>query len=121
MTTKEYLLQANKARQELRNFEDRLYELRESASGVKAITYDKDRVQVSPQDVLMESVVKIISMEEEYAERLVACHKVILTITDQVNGLPNADHAEILRLRYLTPNKYGRLMSLNAIARRTFV
>ena len=119
MTTKEYLLQANRARQELRNYEDRLEELRASAGGLKAITYDKDKVQVSPSDVLMESVVKLISMEEEYAEQLVRCHRTILRITDQINKLPNPDHSEILRLRYLTPDKYGRLPTMKRIARMT--
>ena len=119
MTVKEYLLQANRARKELANYEDRLNELRAAAGGLRAITYDKDKVQVSPSDVLLESIVRLVSLEEEYANELLRCHRVILRITDQVNKLPNPDHAEILRLRYLTPDKYGRLPSMKRIARIT--
>lgn len=119
MTAKEYLLQVRRASIAKKHCEERLDELRAQAGGLRAITYDKDKVQVSPSDVLMESVVKLISMEEEYAEQLVRCHRTILRITDQINKLPNPDHSEILRLRYLTPDKYGRLPSMKRIARLT--
>ena len=120
MTAKEYLLQAQRLRKSMESLQDQIDELRTQAEGVKAIEYDRDRVQTSPRDVLSEAVTEIVELEEQYGRRIVEYHKKYLLIESQINELPNPDHVELLRLRDLEPDKRtGRLQSWQAIAAKT--
>ena len=118
MTVKEYLLQVHKSESAIRYYEQKIEVLRTQAGGLRAITYDKDRVQVSPTDTMLETVTRLIDMESEYGEVLVHHHHLILKITQQIYTLENPDHVEVLRLRYLTPIRGGRLMPFSVVARK---
>ena len=59
MTTKEYLLQVQKSRNAIRQYEDEIERLRNQAAGIKAITYDKDRVQTSADDYMLKMITKL--------------------------------------------------------------
>ena len=116
MTTKEYLLQVHKSENIMRYYEQKAEALRVQASGIRAITYDKDRVQVSPSDVMSATVVKLVELEEKYGEAIAEHHALVLRVSDQVNALPNPDYVQVLTLRYLKPNPDGRLKPLEQIA-----
>lgn len=119
MTTKEYLLQVQKSRNAIRQYEDEIERLRNQAAGIKAITYDKDRVQTSPDDYMLKMITKLIDMEKEYADTLQHHYELIQRITEQVNSLPDINHVEILRQRYLIPYRNGyQPTPFKVIARR---
>lgn len=118
MTTKEYLLQVSKSRNAIRQYEDEIERLRNQAAGLKAIAYDKDRVQTSPDDYMLQTITKLLDTEAEYADVLQHHHELIIRITEQVNALPNPNHVEILRLRYLVPFRNGQLTPFNVIAKK---
>ena len=118
MTVKEYLSQVHESEKIIKYYEQKIEVLRVQAGGLRAITYDKDKVQVSPTNTLMESVARLVDLEAEYGEEIIKHHQLILKITRQVNGLDNPDHVEVLRLRYLTPFRGGRVMPLSVIARK---
>ena len=118
MTVKEYLSQVHESEKIIKYYEQKIEVLRVQAGGLRAITYDKDRVQVSPTNTLMESVAKLVDLEAEYGKEIIKHHQLILKITRQVNALDNPDHVEILRLRYLTPFRGGRFMPLAVVARK---
>ena len=118
MTVKEYLSQVHESEKIIKYYEQKIEVLRVQAGGLRAITYDKDRVQVSPTDTLLESVAKLVDLEAEYGEEIIKHHQLILKITRQVNGLDNPDHVEVIRLRYLTPFRSGRLMPFSVVARK---
>lgn len=118
MTVKEYLSQVHESEKIIKYYEQKIEVLRVQAGGLRAITYDKDRVQVSPTNTLMESVAKLVDLEAEYGEEIIKHHQLILKITRQVNALDNPDHVEVLRLRYLTPFRGGRCMPLAVVARK---
>lgn len=118
MTVKEYLSQVHESEKIIKYYEQKIEVLRVQAGGLRAITYDKDRVQVSPTNTLLESVAKLVDLEAEYGEEIIRHHQLILKITRQVNGLDNPDHVEVIRLRYLTPFRSGRLMPFSVVARK---
>ena len=118
MTVKEYLSQVHESEKIIKYYEQKIEVLRVQASGLRAITYDKDRVQVSPSDSLPDTVAKLVDLETEYGEEIIRHHQLILKITRQVNALDNPDHIEILRLRYLTPFRGGHCMPLAVVARK---
>jgi len=123
MTAKEYLKQIEKWQAQINNIREktagRLEKLQQElealytqAQGMRAITYDRDRVQVSPGNTLEDLMVLINDASAEYAkaittERLTANRKIatlqgkIDKATDLIDSLDDIRYATILRLRYV--------------------
>lgn len=116
MTAKEYLLQAQKAARLVRFYEGKIEELRHTASGIRAITYDGDRVQTSPADRTPDMIAKLVEVENRYNAALLSYHDLIQKITWEVGALDSPDYVQVLTLRYLSPDDNGRLKSLEEIA-----
>lgn len=116
MTAKEYLLEIHKSRRILYSLEQRSEELRTQAEGLKAIAYDKDKIQVSPSNTMEEVIIKLVEVEEEYGRQIVRYHTEMQKRIDQIAAM-RPDYAEILRLRYVEGN--GRTLRLEEIAVRT--
>lgn len=116
MTAKEYLSEIRKQRRIIRTLEQRAEELRTQAEGVKAITYDRDKVQVSPANMMEEIIPRLIEVEEEYAKQILRYHTEMQKRIGQIAEM-RTDYAEILRLRYVEGN--GRPLRLEEIAVRT--
>lgn len=115
MTAKEYLLEIRKQRRVLHSLEQRAEELRTQAEGVKAITYDRDKVQTSPENMMEKIMPALVEVEEEYARQIFFYHTEMQKRIKQIAAL-RADYAEILRLRYVEGN--GRPLKLEEIALR---
>ena len=101
MTAKEYLLQIRTLRRRCESLENQLKELRTQAEGVKAITYDTDRVQTTPQNQMEILMLKIVAIEKKYIATLAKCHAAIQIREKQIAGLDNQLFAEVLTLRYI--------------------
>lgn len=115
MTAKEYLSQIQKYKRLMKSLEEQSEALRVELAGLKAITYDKDRVQVTPTNKIEELMPRLIDIEERYGEMIFKYHTAILVRTEQINNIGREDYAEILRLRYLG----DRRMTLEEIAVKT--
>lgn len=118
MKAKDYLSQIRTMKAALDRCLERIEELYHEASGVKAIVYDKDRVQVSPSNKLEELMAKIDEEAEKWAKLRAKYDREVRKRTDMINRMPKPDHAELLRLRYLEEDKYGRMLTFEAIACR---
>lgn len=119
MTAKEYLMQIQRMKQTADSLGEKAEALRTEMEGLKAITYDKDRVQVSPSNRMEELIPKLIEAEEKYGEALFNYYKEILLRTQQIDEIGRADYAEILRLRYVELGKHGHRLTLEEIAVKT--
>lgn len=75
--------------------------IRHDVTGLRAIVYDKDRVQVSPVNTFEEQMVRLDEITEAYAEKLAQMHEAIQVREDQIRNMPKAAHREILTERYL--------------------
>lgn len=115
MKAKDYLSQIRTMKAALDRCLERIEELYHEASGVKAIVYDKDRVQVSPSNKLEELMAKIDEEAEKWAKLRAKYDREVRKRTDMINRMPKPDHAEILRLRYLEEGRNG-MMTLEEIA-----
>lgn len=116
MKAKEYLSQIRTMKATLNACRERIEALYHEASGVKAIVYDKDRVQVSPSNKLEELMAKIDEEAEKWTRLRAKYDREVRRRTDMINRMPNATHAEILRLRYLDSDRDGRTLTFEAIA-----
>lgn len=108
MTAKEYLSEILKYRRAMRSLQEQAEALRIELAGLKAITYDKDRVQVTPTNKIEELMPRLIDIEERYGEMIFKYHTAILVRTEQINSL-ESNHAKILTLRYVECKRWEQI------------
>lgn len=101
MTAKEYLQQLDTLRDEIESTNLALEKIFTEASGIKAITYDKDRVQVSPSNHAENFMVKLAELGDEYAQMQMKYKLERDKRIAMINGLANPIHVRILRKRYI--------------------
>lgn len=116
MTAKEYLNSVRRKREHCRQLEERRQELEAQAAGLKAIVYDKDRVQTSPENRMESIMVKLAALDEKYAKTIAEYHEAQLKLEQQLQGMKNPMYAEVLTLRYAVDDRDGRQMSFERIA-----
>lgn len=114
MTAKEYLSKIYKYRRTLQKIEEKLEALYAEASGVKAITYDKDAVQVSPENHLEAMMIQVSEEADHWVSMKAVYERELRARIRMIDGLDRADYSEILQLRYLS-NEDG-VMRLEEIA-----
>lgn len=119
MTAKEYLMEIQRCKRAMETLGQKAEQLRAEMEGLKAITYDKDRVQVSPSNRMEELMPRLIEAEERYGEAIYKYHTAILARVQQIAEIGRNDYEEILRLRYVETNKQGRRYTLEEIAVKT--
>lgn len=116
MTAKEYLSKIQTYRRTVQTYADRIEELYHDASGLKAIVYNKDRVQVSPENKLEKIFEKIDRVAEKYAKARVQYEVEVQKRVDQITGMDRPEYCEILRLRYVELEADGSMKTLEQIA-----
>ena len=116
MTAKEYLSGVRRNRLHCRSLGDRLKEIENEMTGLKAITYDRDRVQVSPSNKMEELYIKIDGLSEKFAKALLKYQTSVQKAERQIGDMPKETHREILTLRYLKDGEDGRQMTFEEIA-----
>ena len=116
MTAKEYLSRIQTYRRAIMSTQLRIEELEHQASGIRAITYDRDRVQVSPENRMEDIMVKIDGQVRKLSKQIMKYQAELSKRERQIMAMENPDHVEILRLRYLDLDDDGRPMTLEEIA-----
>ena len=117
MKAKTYLQQAAKSKRMIKFYQDRIEELEHEAAGIRAITYDGDKVQVTLTDTMPDMIARILETKKRYAEAVVNHHEIVQRITEQVNAIDNPLYSQVLSLRYLEfDERTGRTKTLREIA-----
>ena len=110
MTAKEYLRQIEKLETKIRQKEEQLACLRETAGGAAAIRYDKDNVQVSAcGDMLERNVIRLVELEDKIFEDKIRMETLKDQIIDQIQALDDKRYIEILYLRYVKCEKFEKI------------
>lgn len=115
MTAKEYLSQCIKLKKKAESLTRKEEELRSRAEGLKAIVYDKDKVQVSAIDQMPDAIAELIETQVKLATTISACYKYIAMCEDMISKLHSVKQAEVLRWRYIEENN-GRQYYFSEIA-----
>ena len=68
----------------------------------KAIVYDKDKVQVSPEDKFSDICARISDMQEELGESIVKLKAKQMTAERMTRNLSDPDEREVMRWYYMT-------------------
>lgn len=108
-----FLKQVRKCTKRLRDVEDEIELIENDMSGLKAIQYDKERVQTSPDDSRLEALYdKLVlkqKMQKELKQELIEIRQDVLNVVDDV-----ADE-ELHGLLYY---RYVRCCSWNEVANK---
>ena len=114
MTAKQYLGEIHALRRRARGLKLREEELRTAAEGLRAIVYDKDKVQTSVVNRFDGIMAELMEVQTKYAKEIRMCMKMIQIREDQIAGLENERHRDILRMRYIE-EVGGRQMTVDEI------
>jgi hypothetical protein len=101
MTAKEYLQQLDTLRDEIESTNLALEKIFTEAQGIKAIVYDKDKVQVSPDNHSENFMIKLAELGEDYVRMQMRFKLERDKRIAMINSLANPVHARILRKRYI--------------------
>lgn len=109
MTAKKYLQQIYRLHSKIRQRQDELDTLKASASGFRGIDYSADRVQSSPDDRMANMVGKYADLEAEINEMIDDYFRLAHRIMGQIDGIQNAQLADILYGRYVKFESLGKI------------
>ena len=115
MTARQYLMEVIKIKERIANLNEDVEALRTRAEGLKAITYDKDRVQTSPEDKMPDYAVRIVQIREEMEASIVECFEAIREREELIDKVGSPKQREVLRWRYIKDND-GRQYYFSEIA-----
>ena len=118
MKAKEYLTKINLYRYQLERIRENLERLHHEATGVKAIVYDKDHVQTSPENRLETMMIRIEVEGEKWAKKQAQYERELRKRIDQISKLTNPDHAQLLTLRYIDTDARGNQLTWDVIANK---
>lgn len=118
MNPKQYLSKISTYRRTIRRIELRIERLYVEASGVKAVTYDGDKVQTSPENHLEIVISKIDHEKRQWEKMRLRCERELRKRVDMIAKLDNATHVEVLMLRYVDTDANGNMMTFRRIANK---
>ena len=111
---KEYFRQIRKEQLEINHLAE-MIQHEELTLLPKAVTYDKDKVQMSPEDILARSAAEIVEMQEELGRSIMILKRKKAGAEAMIIKLENSDEREVMRYYYLDSIK-GRLFRWDDVA-----
>ena len=109
MTAKEYLKSIRRWRGRIDGYGQRIEALRTKVTGMQAITYDKVRVQTSPENQMAEIIAQLIDIELRHARMLLAYQEQIVQCEEMIEGLEDERHEQVLAMRYIDGMSWERI------------
>lgn len=107
MSAKEYLEQIEKLTIKIRQREEQLECLRETAGGASGIRYDKESVQVSiTPDIVERNVIKLITLEEQVLVEKIRMESLKNKIIEQIQAIDDKRYMDLLYLKYVKLERY---------------
>lgn len=76
----------------------------------KGITYDKDRVQVSMEDLLAKSAAEIEDIRSEMGKSIIMLYRKKVKAEAYIRQLEKTDEREVIRWYYLSTNEKDELL-----------
>lgn len=101
MTAKEYLNHIKNCYQTMQALYDRLLETRTKIEGLKAITYDRERVQVSPSNKTEELIAQLVETEDQLSQEVREHFGEVVEATKRIYSLESERQVKVLEMRYI--------------------
>jgi len=101
MTAREYLLQLRRLEHKIEWYSEESERIR-AVLLPKGITYDKDKVQTSVSDKVIDDISKLIDIDNIYMKTIREYHEKRNLIISQIYGLTIQNHIDVLEKVYLS-------------------
>lgn len=101
MNAREYLMQLQYLRMAIKTVEEQIEEVRHTMTQLNAIRYDKEHVQQTSDDTMLNCIIRIEAAEEKYAKLLDQYNERYTIALTRIEGLENDLHRRVLLLRYV--------------------
>ena len=113
MNAKQYLKQAYKLNEKIKDKQERLDDLKEMSTSTGAIDYSKDKIQSSPsQDApFTKQVMQIIELEEELQKDIDRLKNLKVEINRAVKSVDDVDGSMVLSKRYILMKTWEQISS----------
>ena len=98
---KKYLLEIKTLKRTADVLEEQIEMLRIQASQVRGISYDKLRVDGTPNRGMDDIVIELRECEKKYQESIAKYHTAVQVRTEQIMQLEKPEHVQVLLLRYV--------------------
>lgn len=102
MTAKEYLSEAIRLKRLIKKTESQIEDIKEMATSVGAIRYDKDNIQNSPNnDAMANYMIRLEAAESRARDLIIEYLEAYMTIEQQIRKIMPGIYADVLYLRYI--------------------
>ena len=101
MNAREYLMQLQYLRLAIGTVEEQIETVRHTMTQLSAIRYDKEHVQQTPDDIMLNCIIRIEAVEEKYLKLLDQYNERYAIALQRIEGLENDLHQKVLLLRYV--------------------
>lgn len=101
MTAKEYLSKIQIYHRAILSTQLRIEELEHQASGIRAITYDRDKVQTSPENRIEDIMIKVDALTRKLTRQITKYQSEVLKREKQIAELERAEYAQVLQMKYI--------------------
>lgn len=101
MTAKQYLKQIKAIDGRIRRLKDRINTLRMTSDGLKAVSYDKDKVQTTPIDSMAETISEIIDLERQTHIEILKLETLKSKATLMIHSINYSEGEDVLYLRWI--------------------
>lgn len=101
MTAKEYLSKIQIYHRAILSTQLRIEELEHQASGIRAITYDRDKVQTSPENRIEDIMIKVDALTRKLTRQIMKYQREVLKREKQIAELERAEYAQVLQMKYI--------------------
>lgn len=103
MQSREYLKQAYKLNEKIKDKQERLLSMKELSDCIGATDYSKDKVQTSPKGdaPFVNQVTKIIELEEELQQDLLQMFQLKAEISKAIDAVEDVNCSLVLSKRYI--------------------
>lgn len=111
MTAQEYLKQAYKLNERIKDKEERIADLKELSTSTGAIDYAKDRVQSSPSAdaPYTKQVMQIVELEQELEADKNRLIQLKIEINNAIESVKDVDQALLLSKRFVLMKKWEQI------------
>lgn len=107
---KQYLMQIRWIDDDIKREEEEIRRLTAIAEGIKAITYDRDKVQSSGgSDKMTDAVIKIMEFKDRMTADSLRLIELRTTIRQQIAELPDPVHKQILFRYYFDAQRFEKI------------
>ena len=121
MSAKEYLMQIRRLSDLIASNKRRIEELELNIGGIRAIDYYGDKVQASPNDVMADSIARLVDLQQDVIAQTVDLQNKKDAMMSKIRRLDDLRYVNLLTYRYIDCLRWEQIaVNMNETMRHIF-